>query len=238
MPPDFLNSREDAILVWSVIFIGWVLFVRPSGVGGSLLGVVRLALFSRLTAVFGLAAVYSACLVYLAQVLGIWHTSASKETTYWFFGTGLLLVGLAIEWSQDPAVFRRLLRRGLELTIVIEFLINLYVFPLAVELVLLPLVALFVLMQVVAKDDPSLSSARAPIDFVLMAIGAGLIIYAVESAATDPDGLFSRDHAERFLVGPVMTIALMPLLIAIAWWCRREQQNLCRRFYPNLDSPA
>ena len=93
-------------------------------------------------------------------------------------------------------------------------------------------------MQVVAKGDPSLASARAPIDFVLMAIGAGLLVYAVVSAGTDPAGFFSREHAERFLVSPAMTVALMPLLIAVVWWCRREQQNFRRRFYANLDSPA
>jgi hypothetical protein len=238
MPPDFLNSREDAILVWSAVFIGWVLWKRPEGLGGSLWGVLRVALFSKLTVVFSLAALYSAGLVYLAQRLGVWHTSAMNETVYWFVGTALLLVGRAIAWSQDPSVPERLLRRGLELTIVIEFLINLYVFPLAVELVLLPIITLFVLMQVVAKGDPSFSSATAPIDFVLIAIGAGLIIYAVASAATDPDGFFSRDHAERFLIGPVMTIALMPLLLAVVWWCRREQRNFRRHFYPSLDSSA
>jgi hypothetical protein len=58
MPPDFLNSREDAILVWTAVVIGWVLWKRPEGLGGSLWGALRVALFSKLTVVFSLAALH------------------------------------------------------------------------------------------------------------------------------------------------------------------------------------
>jgi len=44
MPPEFLNSREDAIFVWTALILGFVLYKDFRGVGGSMLAVVRAAL--------------------------------------------------------------------------------------------------------------------------------------------------------------------------------------------------
>jgi hypothetical protein len=44
-------------------------------------------------------------------------------------------------------------------TILIEFLVNLYVFPFVIELILMPIILLFVSLQVVAAYD----SAHAPV---------------------------------------------------------------------------
>lgn len=137
MPPDFLNSREDALLVWSVVLLAYVLYKDPRGIGGSLLGVVRALLAPRLLLLFASALAYSAGLVYLAWWFGVWHTAALKETIYWFSGTGVILLGQAIMASPtDPQFARRVLDRIVGVTVLIEFAANLYAFPLGVELVL------------------------------------------------------------------------------------------------------
>jgi hypothetical protein len=242
---DFLNSREKAMLIWTIVLLAFlvpVVVVKAPSVFRDLAAILRTLFGSKLVVPLGSAAVYSAAVVYLASRLNLWHTTATKETAYWFFGTGVILVGHAIEWAEDRAVFKRLLRQGLKLTIIVEFLANVYVFPLAAEMVLIPVVSIFAIAEVAAEiaaaRDPSQATGRKFISAVLTTVGFGLLIYVMVSAITDLNGFLTRENAEDFLIGPALTIALMPLLYGIVLWVRQEMKNLRKRFYPSFDSPA
>jgi hypothetical protein len=121
-------------------------------------------------------------------------------------------------------------RRAVRFTLVVEFFVTLYIFPLAAELFLVPFLTLFVVLQAVTANDASLSPARGVIDAVLMLFGFGLIIYVTVSAITDLDGLLTRQHGEQLLVAPALTLAFVPFFYAVAWVCRRELDNLRRRW--------
>jgi hypothetical protein len=53
--------------------------------------------------------------------------------------------------------------------------------------------------------------------------------YFVIRALSDLDGFLTRENAEEFLVGPVLTLALIPLLLGTASLSRREQRNFPER---------
>src|ERR1700687_3360218 len=97
------------MMIWGAVLLGYVLWKDRRGIGRGFLPVVRSLLDWKLLAPFGSVMVYSAALVFGAQRLGVWHTTTLKETTYWFFGAGVILVGQAI--SSGSADIRRVLRR-------------------------------------------------------------------------------------------------------------------------------
>jgi hypothetical protein len=231
VPPSFLNSREDAILLWVLVAAGFLIYKDARGIGSALWKVVRAFCTTKLLLLFGSAALYSALVVLLAAKLGFWHTSALRETVYWFLGTAFILVGDATTASPDERLLRTILRRALAFTIVIEFAVNLYVFPLIVEVVLVALIVLFVGMQAVAQHDPKVDPpTRKVINGVLLAFGVFLLGSFAIRALFDRDGFLSRETAERFLVVPVLTLALIPFLYLVAWYSRRELENLRARF--------
>ena len=225
----FLDSREKAIAVWLLAAVVLVA-IKGDGLGSSFLGVLRTLVAPKVLGLFVAAGLYVATVVFLASELGIWHTSATKATLYWFFGTGVILAASATQASpREPTLVRKLLRRALKLTILVEFLVNLYVFPFAVELLLVPLVFLFLAMQIVAEHREDVEPARKFISGVLGALGLGLLAYVALRALTDPSGLATRENAEDFLVGPALTLALLPFLYLVAWESQRELDKLRRR---------
>jgi hypothetical protein len=124
-------------------------------------------------------------------------------------------------------------------TVVVEFVVNVYAFPFAFELVGVFVLFAFTGMQVVAQHDASTpSSVRKFIDGVLVAVGSAYLTYFVIRVLTDLDAFLTRENAEDFLVGPALTLALIPLLYAAAWLSRREQRNLRKRFRERVDSAA
>jgi hypothetical protein len=79
---------------------------------------------------------------------------------------------------------------------------------------------------------------RTFIDSVLAAVGVLYVGYFVIRVLSDLDGFLTRENAEEFLVGPVLTLALIPLLLGAAWLSRREQRNFPERFDGPLDVPG
>lgn len=158
----------------------------------------------------------------------MWHTTAVKETVYWFAASGVALVGNATQADpEDPDYYVKLLRKAVRFTIVVEFLVNLYVFPLAAELVLVPILFMFIAMQlVVAYDKGDAEQARPIIDGVLVVIGVLLPVYVAVRAITDLDGLLARENAENLLLAPALTLALVPLLYVVARVSQWELANL------------
>jgi hypothetical protein len=182
--------------------------------------------------------VYCGGVVVLAAWMGLWHTTALKETVYWFVTGGVVLVGRAVTHAKpsDPGFYKNLLRQAVLFTILIEFLVNLYVFPFLIELILMPIMLLFIGLQVVAAYDPAHAPARKVIDGVVATIGFILLGYAAAAAIRDSSGLFTRENAETLLIAPALTFAFVPLLWAWGWISRREQENLRRRFRAGYDS--
>ena len=241
MPPDFLNNREDAILLWTVVILAYAVKKDIRGIGGSFLSILRSLMQFKLMLLFGSVLLYSAVVVYAANELGLWHTGALKATIYSVLGTALVLAGEAVTDGarSGRAFLRTVLRRVVAVTVLVGFLVNLYALPLRLELVGVPVVFLFAVMQVATQHDSSTPPlVRKFIDWVLVAVGAFYLGYSAIRVFGDLDGFLTRENAEDFLVGPALTLTLVPFLYAAALMSRREQQNLRKRFRARLDSPV
>jgi hypothetical protein len=230
---DFFNSREDAILLWTLLLVGYPLYKDPRGIGGALLHAARAALHPKLVLLYGSALGYASLLVYGAHKVGLWHTTAVKATAYWFAGTAIVLIADAVTRAEprDRAFIRRVLRRVAGITILIGFAVNLYAFPFAVEVAGVGIAVTFSMLQAVMATDPSADPrVRRFVDGTLAAVAFAYVSYlAVRGIGDLLDGV-GRERTEEFLVGPALTIALIPFLYAVAWWSRREKEQIRKRF--------
>jgi hypothetical protein len=231
---DFLDSREKAVLVWTLIAFTFAV-VKVDGFLASVGGILRV-LCGKLLLPFVLLASYCAGVVIAAQALELWHATAIKETVYWFFGTGALLVGGAIESANDPNWARRILRPALRLTLIVEFLVNLYVFPVGLEMVLVPFVVLLVLVEAVAALDPAHAPAQRFSRGVITTIGVGLLAYVLVSVLSDLSGFLTRENAEDFLLAPALTLVSFPILFVVVRWVRWDTAAVRRRWQAGVGS--
>lgn len=226
---NFLDNREKAVVVWVFLLLVFV-WHKDRGIGGSLLAVLRAMFAPKLLLTWVAAATYAAALVFAAHAAGFWHTTAIKETVYWFVGTAAVLTAGAMtvrDFGHDYA--KRVARSAVRATLIIELLVSLYPMPLLAELVLVPVVGSLVVMQAVAEKD-SQASVRKPLDRTLMLAGLALMTWVAVSALTDLHGLLTREHAERLLLVPAFTIAFAPFLYATWRWSRWDQERVMRRW--------
>lgn len=233
---NFLDSRETAIIFWGLAVLVFVV-VKDRSFVSSLLATARAVFASRLILLWVSTLGYCVGLVLVARTAGVWQATTIKQTVYWFFGTAVVLVGNATQQSiHDPGYFRKLVRTALALSVLVTFLANFYVFPLLVELVWIPLVALITWMQVVAARDPAFASVRKPINVMLSAFSLAVIAFVAVKVGTGPGNPATRRNAEDLLVPPAFSLAIIPLLCLVSWWSQRELELLRRRWSYAADS--
>jgi hypothetical protein len=133
---DFFNSREQATILFALVLFA---AIKTDGLGNSFASILPNPIQIEASTDLASAALYCAGLVYVGKQLGLWHGTAVKETVYWFFGVGVVLVGDALVRRPE---FKKVGRRALRFTIFVEFLVNLYVLPFVAEFFLVPLLAI------------------------------------------------------------------------------------------------
>lgn len=216
------------MLFWTVVFIGFALAKNPVDVSTAFVGVLR-SLHPKLLLLFASATLYCVLVLYAAKEAGLWHTASFKATLYWFVGTGVVLVGDAVTAtsSSNGALLRRVLARVVAVTILVEFLVALDTFPFLVEVVLVFLATALIGLQLVARHDASTHPLLIKlIESGLVVIGLVYLANFAVQGISDPDALFTTQRGEELLVGPALTVLLMPFLYAAAWISRREQAHL------------
>jgi len=191
----------------------------------------------KLLILFGSEALYVAFVLYWARRWGLWHSSSRKETIYWFIAAGVVLAGNSTHATNDPRFVRNVASKVLGvsfLAILVEFLVNYYTFRFLIEVILVFVVLALGGMIAVARA-PEHAQIRKYLDRVLVAIGALLLFVTVIEAVVGLDQLLTRENAEELLVGPVLTLMLIPFLYGWGLISGYEQLFFHIKFSSNKD---
>jgi hypothetical protein len=133
------NNREIAAGIWIFLFLVWALrSVEPRAAFSKVLR----AFFVKpiIISVVGML-LYIALTLAAFHKIGLWDVSSLKETIFWCFGVAFVMLMNINDVHQDEHYFRKVMLDSLKLVLVLEFIINFYVFNLGVELVLLPVLS-------------------------------------------------------------------------------------------------
>lgn len=150
-----LNSREWAGLIWLGIILAYGLLV--STVRTSTWRVLRLAFAPKLTVVWSVYVAWVLGVVALAYWGGVWKAVLTKDTFVWVVTTGLVLMTKFTE-ASEPGYFRRAVLKVVAITAFLEYLITFATFTLWVELLLQPVVFVFLVAPIVVKEPGARTS--------------------------------------------------------------------------------
>lgn len=234
-PGNELNNREWATLVWLAIGVTWVLSrkdMRPL-----VANVVRTAIHPLLLIPAVVLWGWTALVVLAAFRLHLWTGDLFKDTVIWLIGPALGLYFSVTKLSKDPLFFRRMARDTVRYTVLIEFYVNLRVFSLPVELLLLPTITFLALLAVVAGTDKKYRPVKTLLDYLMFFAGMALLVFVT---VTLVNSLHGEDfgHDARDLALPVwLTIGALPYLHALSlftgyqsafvrvdWWMKGDKK--------------
>lgn len=204
-----LDNREIATLAWLGVMAAFALWRREVRRGA--VDLLRLAPHWKISAPLVVFTTYVAGLVMLARELGLWDTGLIAQTTVWFVGTGTVLL-FSAHRASEPGFFRRTALKTVEVAVITEFFLNLFVFHLAIEFVLVPFLFVLVGMSVVAGGENRYAPAKRFVDSLLALTGLCVAAYVVYRVTTDWSEIDIRDTVSGFATPVWLTLGAMPFI--------------------------
>ena len=159
---------------------------------------------------------YEGLVVFIFYTVGLWHWWMLKDTLFWLFGTAVILFLNTTKATEEKHYFRKVALDNFKFAVVLTFIINLYVFNLITELLLVPVVAFLAMLGAVAATKTEFKPAKRLINGIMAAIGIAFVAYAVVGIATNFHGFATLKNFEDFMTPVVLTLTLLPFIYFLA----------------------
>jgi hypothetical protein len=209
-----INNRELATYIWlGIIFL--LLFLSPK-IRKPLLGVLKMFLDKKILLLLFMMISYVTITIFALHKVHFWDASLFKDSIVWLIGVGFIMLMNAHKSLSDEYHFKESIKENIKLTIIVEFLINLYVFNLPVELILLPGITFLVLMQLVSERDKKYEIVTKFTSTTLSIIGWGMILFVSYKLYKDFKGFTTMSNLKSFLLPVFLTITYMPFVYFIS----------------------
>ncbi len=210
---EIFKSREIASFSWLLILLSIGLF--NSGIRKSLIQVLK-AFFQKsilLTILFSI--IYSACITYLLQRLGFWQWNMVKNVIAWFIGSAFIVL-MSLTKSNEQGFFRRLLLNNLKILAILQFIMNVHMFSLLVEFIMIPFITLIVGMRAIAEGKDEHIKTVKFLDGLLSVGAIVFLIFSIRDIATDVSKFASFTTLKSFLLPIILSISFIPCAYLIS----------------------
>jgi hypothetical protein len=159
---------------------------------------------------------YVGAVVLLFYAIDLWRITQLKNTIFWFLGTAFILLINSNNAIDDKDYFKKLLRKNLEFLVILQFIINLYTFSLAIELIILPSITFIIMIAAVAAMQQRNEVVKQAADSVLAIFGFFLIAYAIVSILDNFQGFATSENILSFILPLLLTFVYLPFLYFFA----------------------
>ncbi len=217
---NIFNNREKALIVWILIVL--VCIVVSKSFRPPFLSVLK-ALFARKIAIamFVMLA-YISLVVFAAYKLHVWDISLLKDTIIWGLGTAFIMFMNYDKANTERKYFQKVLLDNVKLVVLLEFIINLYIFNFVVEFLLVPVLFVITAMLVVSGTKQEYKPTKKLLQFVLAIYGISLIIFALVQVIGDFKDFATIYNLKDFLLSPLLTVSFLPFIYLLALYATCE----------------
>lgn len=207
---EVFNNRELSTGFW---FFGlFILSLFKKDLRKSYLGLVS-SIFNRyILAVFIPMLFYMTLLVYVFWKIRIWDTSFLKDTIFWILISGVALVFRFGTDRSGEQIFRNAILDGLKVAVLLEFLVNLYVFPLYVELFTVPIITFIFLLKAFSENKGEYNELTKVLDGILSAIGILIFGLTVNNVVQNFEDIDLLHVLHSFSLPFMLLLSFFPFL--------------------------
>lgn len=211
-----LSNRQFAILIWSTV-IGAIL-LKEKKVRRSFLEVVKVLFSKKLLILWLVALAYNMIIVYFMWKQDFWNISHFKVTILWMLFVGYIMMFNAIGDAKDNRYFLKLILQNLKVTILFQFILNLYSFSLITELIIVPVTVFISMMVAVTEHENKEDYQKVALllNTILFFVGSWMMWNSIIQTITQ----FNDLNLERLIVllsmGSILSILFIPFLIIVA----------------------
>ncbi|MBU1950839.1 MAG: hypothetical protein KJ970_09240 [Candidatus Eisenbacteria bacterium] len=172
--------------------------------------------------------------IWLATKIVGWSVALTKGAVVWFITAGILLFGGFAEASKNPHFFRCKAIETLAWPALIEFYLNLYQFPLLMEILLQPILAVLTVVSVIASQDKKLHRAKGCAETLLAFAGLTFLAYVTVQTIRGWESLNKIGILFEFALPIGLTVGALPFIYFLAVYAAYEVAFVRMEFRTNI----
>ena len=215
---NIFNNREIAtgfLIIVILIFI--LLKIRIS-----LKGLLKSFFHYKILIPVFLMFLYASVIIYILFLINFWDFYLLKDTVIWVFFTGLLIFFKYSTLDTYENFFKKIFLDNIRLIIIFEFTVNIYTFPLYVEIFLVPLISFIVLLNVVTSYRSKDIRVSKILNIIQVIIGLLILGYSLYKIILDFKNFATLNTLKDFLLAPVLTLSIIPFLYCFILYINYE----------------
>jgi hypothetical protein len=209
-----LSSREWATVFWLVVFLCLVM-AKPS-LRRSMAGAFRAFLAWKVSAIVVVVAAWLGLLVVAGRAVGLWNSGIWKDTVVWFVASGVVLGFAALRATKDGAFFKSELKKLLGISVLIQFLMNLYTFHFFVEVPLQALLMLLFALSVHTAHHDKQAQVKRLVDGTIGVIGFSALAATIWGIVESWGSLDMRQKLLELAFSVWVPLLMLPLVYGVA----------------------
>jgi hypothetical protein len=214
------NNREIALIFYLVLFIVWTMTKKD--IRESIFRVIKSMFAKKILISILILLIYISVIVVGLSFIDLWNSKLIKDTIYWTFGTGFILMVNSNKALNEEKYFGKILKDNIKLLVIVEFIVGLYVFGIITEFILMPIV---ILLSALLGYTEVYEEHRRVKNLLLKIFGFGGLYYLVYSGYNiyqNFKGLVNYDNIRAFLFPIIMIVLILPYAYFYALYMHYE----------------
>jgi len=222
------SNREIAVVIWILISIIWA-FSQPK-IRKSIFQVIKAFFAWKLTISYVLMLVYITLTIIPLNAVGIWKLTYLSITILWILCVAFVML-FEFSKANDQNFFKNAIKDNLKILVILEFIINLYVFYLWVELILVPLFGILGGMVAIAESDKKYEIINKLLNYIMAFIGIIFTGYVIYMVVTDFEHFATLENFENFYLPILLSIMFLPFVYFAALYAEYENLFIRLQFF-------
>jgi len=214
-----LNNREISILIWISIFLCYGFL--NSGVRSSLIDVVKAFFDKKLTIVYVMMFGYIGGMLCALSSIGYWGLSNYTAIGMWVICVAFLTL-FEFKKANNENFLVEVFKDNLKLIIVLEFIINLYVSSLIVELTMVPVLFIITAVMAYSENRKEYEPAHKLSTRMLGIIGTVICVSAIWRLFNDFENFATVKSLGDFLTPIILSLMFIPFVYCFALFANYE----------------
>ncbi len=215
-----INNRDIATVFWIVV-VSLFLVIQSLKTKSSLLHNLKSVLIAatqyKILIVLSVLLLNTLLSTYILIYFDLWDFSQVKNTFLWFIITGLAIIGKSFSSDNYKKLLNDTILINLKLTIFLEFFINLYVFSLPIEILLVLITFILVILTVFSKNRTESNEVKAHqfLNIILSAIFTLLSVITIYKFIENPNNFLNQLTLLNLITPINLTILSLPSILIL-----------------------
>ncbi len=215
----YLDNREIATIIWIAIALLALVLALPKKLElrTSLKSLLSQIFILQFNLIYALAANYIILILSLLSKFDLWYSNQLKVTLLWIITIAIPNLFKINSFRDGKITFKQLAVSNFTLIVIVEFLVNFYVFNIAIELILIPFVTLVAMLVAFCENsaDPKHHLVHKFLSYILGIFTFLVLSYASYELLSNPDTFLTKQTFFEFFLPAVLTILFIPFLFLL-----------------------